>query len=488
MPRRYTPWLVLAFVLGAGLLVAVRPTAAEDPPGKGKPKPATVKVEKGPLTAAVSLKGVVEGEPAGELAVRFKSWAGPLTVKKAVEHGTPVKAGDVVVEFETEKIDQAVRDARQERDLADLAIRQAETEFPILEKQLPLDLAVAERDVRHAAEDLKHFLDVDRPLSTHAAEFQVKAAAFYLESAKDELKQLQKMYRDKDLTEETEELVLKRYKQAVEQAEFRLRQTKVQAERTVAVDLPRREAAAKDTVVKAELALVRARDVQPLALRQKQLALAKLRYENAKAKDRLADLEADRAALAVKAPADGLAYHGRSVRGQWLAPVGPPGPSLLPGGTVVPGDVFLTVVNPARLTVRADAEEKELAGLKPGLAGRVAPTAFPDKKLPAKLTRVAAAPQGGRFEVRAGFAGEPPAGVVPGMTCTVRFVTDRKDEALTVPASAVCDDGEGGECVYLPGGSGRPAKRAVKVGPPVGDRVEVLAGLAEGDEILAAKP
>lgn len=489
MPR-YAPWLLLAVAIGA--FVTAHNSSADDPPAKGKdakpspPAPATVRVEKGPLTAAVTLKGVVQGEKVTEVAVKLKAWAGPLVVKQAAEHGQSVKAGDTVLRFDSEKLDLVIRDAKQDRELAELAIKQAELELPILERQLPLDLATAEREAKQTKDDLKKFIDHDRPQAVSAAEFNLKAATFGLEFATDELKQLQKMYRDKDLTEETEELILKRYKFGVESAQFRLRQAKAQTDQTLKTDLPRKEQTAKDAVEKAELALARARDVQPLVVRQKKLALAKLKYEDAKAKDRLADLEQDRAALTVKSPADGRVYHGRYVRGQWTAPSGP---GLLPGGATPAGEVLISVVGAGKLSVRAEAEEKELPGLKTDLAGRVTPTAFPDARVAAKVARISAAPQAGKFELVADLTGDAPAGLVPGMTCTIRLVTANKDSALTVPATAVGeDDVDGSRFVYRPKSGGKPQKVAVKVGLTVGDRVEILDGLSEGDEILATKP
>lgn len=498
MSRRSAPWLALAVAAGAFLAVRSAPTAADDPPGKGKtkadapavPKPATVKVEKGPLTAAVTVKGIVEGGEAKEVSVRLKAWAGMLQVKKAIEHGSAVRAGDVLVEFDTEKIDLALRDARQERDLAELSIRQAELELPILERQAALDTAAARRDAEFAAADLKRFLDTDKALSVESAEFQVKSSNFFLEDSKDELKQLEKMYKDKDLTEETEQMILRRYRNNVERAEFMAKRSKVTSDQSLKVDIPRREITARDAVTKAEVALAKAQNIQPLALSQKKLALEKLRYEEGKSKKRLAELEQDREAMTVKAPAEGLAYHGRYVRGSWMVPMGMQGPKLLGGGDVLSGEVFLTVVAPKPLAVRAEVEEKELAGLKPDLAARVTPAASPDKKLAGMLTKFAPAPMNGRFEVRVELDGEAE-GVVPGMSCSVRFVTAKKDAALTVPASAVFTDDNDDESryVYRPAKEGgKPQKKAVKVGQTVGDRIEILDGLAEGDEILSAKP
>jgi len=496
--QRYT-WLILVLAIGAVLFT--RPSAADDPlvpQGKGKekakadevdgPKHETVKVERGPLTTAVTLKGTIQSEEATELSVRLKTWVGPLVARKAIEHGTAVKAGDILVQFESDKLDREIRDSRQERDLAQLAIRQAEQELPILEKQTPLDLAAAERDFKQAVEDMKRFVETDRKMFIQSAEFSLKSASFNSEYAKDELKQLQKMYRDKDLTEETEQMILKRYKHAVESADLSLTFAKIDTEHSLKVELPRREQAVKSAMEKAELSLAKARDVQPLLLQQKKLALAHLKYEEGKAKEHLAELELDRAALTVKAPADGLAYHGRFVGGQWMIPSGPQGPALLGVGSISPGDVFITVVSPGKLAVRAEVEEKELSGLKPGLTGRLTPTAFPDKKLPCELVRVAGAPHDGKFEVSIKLDGKPDA-LVPGMTCSVRIITAKKNAALTVPSLAVFEDAaEDIHYVYRLTKAGKHEKKTVTVGITSGDRIEILEGLAEGEKILATKP
>jgi multidrug efflux pump subunit AcrA (membrane-fusion protein) len=452
------------------------------------PKPETVKVEKGPLTAAVVLKGTVQSEVTTELSVRLKTWTGQLVARKAVEHGTVVKAGDVLVEFESEKLDREIRDARHDRDQAQLAISLAEIELPILEKQAPLDLAAAERDYKQAVEDMKRFVEVDKKMTIQSAEFTLKSANFYSEYAKDELKQLQKMYRDKDLTEETEQMILKRYKHSVESAELYAAFAKLDNEHTLKIELPRREQNVKTAVEKAELNLIKARDSQPLTLKQKKLALAHLHYDEAKAKEHLAELDIDRAALTVKAPVDGLAYHGRFVNGQLMVPAGSQGPALHGVGLINPGDVFLTIVSTGKLVVRAEVEEKEISGLKPGLTGKLTPTAFTDKKLPCEITRMAVAPHEGKFEVRIKLDGKS-IGLVPGMTGSARFVTTQKKDALTVLASAVFEDtSEDTHYVYRVLKGGKHEKKTVKVGITSGDKTEILEGLAEGDEILTSKP
>ena len=459
------------------------PAKAKDKPA-APPKPTTIKAESGPLTVVVTMKGIVEAEKSSELAYRPKVWSGNLLVKKAVEHGATVKAGDVLVEFDTEKLDLAIRDAKQERQLAELALQQTESELAILQKQSPLDLEAAVRDDKQSTDDLDQFLKIDKPLQIEVADQQVKNIAFFLETAKDELKQLSKMYKDKDLTDETEEIVLKRYKHNVAQSEFQLKQAQVRNEQTLKIDLPRREQRAKETAQKSEIALIRAKSVSPLTMNLKQLGFAKQKYEDAKSLLKLTDLEKDLAAMKVVAPVDGIAYHGRCVRGQWTHPSG----GLTPNSSVTGADVFMTIVSTAELLVRGDVDEKDLSGLKRDMQGKVTLVAFPSQKLAARVTKIATAPLNGKFEIRASLSGEA-AGVLPGMTGSVRFITAKKDNAVTVPTAAVFeDDADESKYVYKSAKSSEPEKVAVKVGITVGDKTEILDGLTAGDEILGSKP
>jgi HlyD family secretion protein len=491
------PWLALACVALMGGAPTDEGSSPKDKP-KGEAassgsKPATVKVEKGPIKVEAELKGILEAERTVEVSLRPEAWAMPLTVENAVAHGTRVKKGDVVVQLELEKIDQAIKDLAVERALSDLTLEQAEKELPVLERFLPLDLAAAERSKKVADEDLKKFVEIERPQSERMAHFQVKSMGHWLEYAREELEQLQKMYRSKDLTEETEEMILKRQRHQVEQAEFMLRDAETRRDLTLGIDLPRQEQTYRETSAKQALALQKARLGLPLELSQKRLTLNKLQHESRKNAEKLAKLEKDRAAMTVRAPADGVVYYGKATHGQWTTAAAV-APRLQPGGVLNPSEVFLTIVTPRPAAIRATVEEKELHLLHPEMKGKAVPTGYPDLKLPARLVRIMPVPQaGGTFDARVEVELKDDADVFqPGMTCAVKFVSYRKDDALTVPSSAVFADAadEDSRYVYLPAKEkgAKPEKRPVKVGKTAGGKAEILDGLKEGDEILSSKP
>jgi multidrug resistance efflux pump len=456
------------------------------------PKAPTYQVEKGPFKVEASLKGVFESPDMTEVAVRTEAWApNPLIVMKVVPHGTAVKKGDTLIELDLEKISQAIKDLETDRRLAELALKQAEEELPILDKTTPLDLAQAERAAKQADEDLKKFLESDRPLAERTVVFAVKNATNSLEYVQEELRQLEKMYRDKDMREETEEIILKRQRNQVESAKFFLETATRRRDDTLGVTLPRQEQTLRDAAAKQAVALEKAQATLPLTLSQKRLALEKLKYDADKAADRWAKLKRDRNAMVVTAPADGLVYYGKCLRGQWTTAAAV-GAKLVRGGVLQPEEVVLTVVNPKSLFVRANVDEKDLANVRAGQKARVAATASPDVKLSGKVDQVSAVPiTPGTFETRLALDPLPTASqLTPGMACTVQLVPYRKSDAVTVPATAVFADDvdDDKHFVYLARKEGKPEKRSVMVGKTSAGKTEVTEGLQEGDEILLEKP
>jgi multidrug resistance efflux pump len=459
--------------------------ALKDPVGKGL----THKVDKGPLKIDVTLKGVFEAEDIAEIVLRPEAWT-TLSVLKAVPHGAPVHQGDVLVTLDFEKIDQAIRDLEAERAIAEAALKQAVEELPILEKSTPQELAAAERADKIAGEDLKHFLEIDRPETVKQVEFAVKTNKNFLEYVREELRQLEKMYRANDIREETEEIILKRQRDQVEAQAFRLKSSEILRDHMLQVELPRREQGLKEAVQKQALVLEKAKATLPLTLLQKQLALEKMKSDQEKSLEKLQKLRKDRAAMALKAPSDGIVYYGRCVRGQWT-PAATLASKLQRGGALQADEVFITIVKPRPLFVRAVVDEKDMANLQVGTAAKVVPVAFPDSKLPAKLTQLSTIPLApGAFEARLTLdQGKEPAGLMPGMDCSVKLVPYAKADALTVPSTAVFADelDEDKHYVYVPGKDGKHEKRAVTVGKTSGNKTEILKGLKAGDEIVLEK-
>jgi hypothetical protein len=499
-----TPWLLRK----ATARVQAEPTQkpAEKPAGKpgdasstiapGTNKPATTRVEKGPFKIELVLNGIFEAQRMSEVSIRPKVWALPLQVERAIELGRPVKKGDILVEFVHDKIDKMIEDTVAENTVSDLALKLAEDELPLLEKALPIDLAAATRAKAQADEDVKRFFDIDKPDAERTVQFMVKQSGEFLEYAKEELRQLEKMYRSKDLTEETEEIILRRQRFQVDSREHYLKEAERQREQKLKIDLPRQEERLRESAAKLAIELEKARSLTPLTLNQKRVAAAKLKYDCGRSVAKLAELREDRDAMMVHSPGDGLVYFGRCEAGHWPASAAM-AQKLQKGGIIAPDEVFITVVAPRPIDIRVTVDEKDLHALTaPGLPGGVVTTAVdPKHRLAARLSSVLPIPrEPGKFDaVFALDMGEDQPVIKPGMACSVKLVLYRKADALTVPATAVFED-DWAEApafhVYLAKADkdGTHVNRTVKTGKSGGGRTEIVAGLFEGDEILTAKP
>ncbi len=451
-----------------------------------EPKPPTHTVEKGPFKIQIKLDGVFEGQTMTEVVLRPKTWS-DFSVLGAVEHGARVNRGDLLVTLDLEKIDKAIADLRTQQKLADLALKQAQQQLQLLGKSTPLDLQASQRAGRVAKEDSKFYFKVGRPLALKSAHHMLERARQRVEYEEEELRQLEKMYKADDLTEETEEIILKRARNSLEQAKFYLESAKIGHDRALKFELPRRDESVKESAQRCDLQWNKAKVALPLALRKQRLELEKMKIKRARSEEKLKKLLADRAAMIVKAPAAGVVYYGKCTRGKFSS-ADSKANDLRRGGSLSAGEVFMTIVKSRPMHVRATIPEKQLQYVRAGSKGIVQPTGYPDLKLTAIVDRVAPVPvSSGKFDARITVELDRKAeDLMPGMTCKVKLVPYLKKHAITVPPKCVSTDelDDQKHYVYLLDKDGKPKKQYVTVGKRTDKKVEILKGLSEGDKIL----
>jgi multidrug efflux pump subunit AcrA (membrane-fusion protein) len=467
-----TPCLLL------GGLLAVSASAADKKPEA----PATHKVKAAPFKVEVKLDGLFSAKDAHEIRLRPNSW-GEFTVLKAVPHGARVKKGDVLVQLDPEKIDQQIHEKLLDLEVSRLDLELAKVNLEVARETAPLNLANVERGYQIVKEDLERYLKVEKPHDIKSAEFTAVRSANYLAYAEEELKQLKKMYAADDITEETEEIILRRAQDSVNSARHSLSGARIRSETELNVTIPRTERSRKEDELRKRLALGKARTSTKTDLKQKTLALDKQSVQHQLAEEALAKLKADRALMSIKTPAGGVVYYGSFNRGVWSG-LKLVEPKLRVRGKLTPNAVFMTIVDPGTLLIRASLNEKDLRRVRAGTTGEAIPEADPDDKLAVTVASVSPVPIApGKFGVvfRAAKSGEMQ--LVPGMSCKLTLAVYENKKALAVPAKAVFDDGAE-KVVYLKGGK----KKVVTTGQTDGGKIEVLKGLKAGDEILLEKP
>jgi multidrug resistance efflux pump len=499
-------WLTV-LALGSSFLYAgdpkpaPKPAAAEmKPVAETKPaepapsaSPSTQKVKRDLLKVELTLKGVFEAKTMTEVVLRPEVWS-QFEVVKAVEHGQVVKRGDLLVQCDLTKIDEEISDLRTKTAISELALKQAEESLRMTEATTPLDLKLAERLRRNADEDLARFLKIDRPMLEKMADYYLKSSEHMLEYEREELRQLEKMYKADELTEETEEIVLRRQRNAVEAAEFMLQRARVNRDETLQIDLPRRQETMEQNSQRQEILAAKSKITLPVALEQQRRDLAKLKLDRAKDEDKLKKLVADRELLTVRATADGVVYYGQFTRGKWSGS-DMMAASLRRGGMIAKNAVLMTIVAPRPMFIRAAVSEGDLDKIRAGLAATVRPAAYPDLKLAGSVTRLESIPTApdafdAQIDVKLDASDNRAAAIVPGMSCTVKLVPYADRRALVVPAKAVFEDelDEDSRYVFVVGKDGKPQKRPVVIGKKADDKVEIIRGLTEQEEVLLERP
>ena len=452
-------------------------------------KPATHRVKKDFFRIELALDGVFEAQNMVEIVLRPQEWIG-LTVLKATEHGSTVKQGDLILTLDTEKIDRAITDLRSELQLSDLALKQAQEQLAATEKAAPLDVEANRRSQRIAEEDWKLYVDLEKPLSVKLADYQLKMAHEMLEYQEEEYRQLEKMYRADDLREDTEKIVLRRAKNAVERAKFNVEYSTVMHDETQKFLIPRQEERGRDAMQRALIEAQRTQVLLPVALSKFRLEFEKLKVARALSEEKLNKLMSDRSLMIVKAPVDGVLYYGKCARGKWsgLFSAGEP---VRRGATVMPNDVAMTIVQVRPLFIRTTVSESQMLNVYNGLQAVVEPAGAKNVKLTAMARSVGQFPLGAAgFDAQFTLAPPIPEFIVPGMNCELKAVPWQKKDALTVPPKAVFTDEADltKQYVYVLGKGDKAEKRPVVVGKRNEKQADILQGLAEGDQVLLEKP
>jgi HlyD family secretion protein len=467
------------------LLVTLVVVRAEDKKDEEIKPPETHEVKRGSLKVKVQLDGVFESAEMYPIRIRPKVWT-DLTVVEPTQHGATVKKNDPLVKFETEKLVEQISDLEQDRPGSKLALELAEAELKNLKETTSTKLEGARNANRIATEEYDYFQTTSREQREKGSLFSLTNSLQRLESAAEELKQLESMYKADHLTEETEEIILKRQRFAVEAAQFSLNAVKLNVDRDLKVNIPREHERLRLAKREQELSLALSEETFPRSVPKKEADVAKLKRDDKKNVKKLEELKQDLKALEVTAPADGIVYYGACQNGKWIT-AAEVARKLVPGGKLAPNEIIMTVVNPEKLLVKTIVPETELQHLTTGVKGEIAPAAAPDKKLPVKIKELGFVPlPGGGFEAQLSLEDRDGTRLVPGMTGRVTFEAEKKN-ILSVPRSAVFTENND-KVIYVATTEGKSAKRVVKTGGSDEGVIELLEGVTEGDRVLLKKP
>ena len=396
------------------MLMATAPSLfANDPP----PASASDTKAKQDPPPTIDLSGTLEAVRSTELMVNHEHLT-DLKLERILPHGTTVKKGAPVVWFETEDLDEQLKTAEIDFKLATLQHEADEFDYTQFLESQKLDRAAAQRARDEARRDYDHFIKTQLDREIAGAKQSLKSAEFSVESAKEELNQLTQMYEEDDLTEQSEEIVLRRAKFAYESAMHRLTDSKIRIERSLNEMIPRNEKNQKETLDRALLAYDNSMHELDNARRKRDLEWDRSRRQFAKKNRDFKKMRQERNGVVLRAPHDGIVLHGKLDRGKLPSK----SPEWSPGSKVAVRTVIATLADPAKLQIRIDLPEEHLSAMRTAKSVTVAPKGMSDASFSAKVKEVSSLPYvPGKFDCVISVPKKKVTGLQPGMSCEVKI-------------------------------------------------------------------
>ena len=410
-------------------------------------------------------------------AAVWKTWL----LEEVVPHGVMVKKGDVVLRVRDVELDWTI--AKMERDLrlAELALAKAELTAPVTEDKSVQALEAWKLSKDKAAEKLADYNAIDQELDREGAKLTVINAKARLDYEKEELAELEKMYKNDDLNDATEEIVLQRQRNAVRSYDFAARsaaRTTRNFDRDEKRDRERIERAAKNAARDEKLT----RELEPMNKEERALALEVQRQGLIDLKKKLKDHRADRDQLVQRAAMDGMVYHGAFVDGKFV-----PGTSkaFMRHAKLLIKTPIITVVGKSALVGRGLVAEKDVGHLKVGQSVSLEAPSVPGRTFLGTILQVSPIPVApGQYPVEVASA-ELPAQVVAGAGASVFATPVYREKAVLVPTKLVHrhPTNIGRRTVWVKDGEA-VTSREVTTGLVVGDKIEIVGGLKAGELIV----
>ncbi len=440
----------------------------------------TIKSE--PLESTLTVDATFLPSESTVFRIDPKQWS-KFVITDLVKHGASVSEGDALLTFEREDFDKHLAESIESAKSRKIALTNAESELANLKITTPQTLEGLKLAHDRAKEALAHFTDTGRALMEEDAKEGLDRATRSVSYVEEELKQLLKMYEEDGITEETEEIILKRQRSSLKSAKFSLKKAVQSSAWTLEKTIPRQAVDLERTFDSARLAHESGTLTLPRALEEKALAVAKAKRDDAEADRKLAELEADGKFLTITAPADGVVYYGEIDETSWS--VGNTAKFLFKSGSATADTPLMTLIpNGSALVLHALVSQSDRLQITTETKATAEVAGIENSAYPASVTNLDSAPNAGD-QYHVGLSVELPEAspIVTGMKAKVKLTTYRNEGAISVPKAAVTTKDDK-STVNLKMADGNTETHEVKIGRTADGKIEILEGLAVDQVIL----
>lgn len=463
-----------ALLLAVLLAVSCGSGAPEDNPA------ATHRLVKGDLRMTLTESGTLEARFKTSIRPQIKTGAKILSI---VDEGTLVKAGDVLVELDKESVQREIEDLEDRVIQLEADLKNARTDLEIQKGENESAVEKAALALEFAEKELERYEQGDHPQALRDRELKIDQADSRLKQARDKYAQMPRLLEEGFVTP----IELEEKKLAFESAQVELESARLDLELYEKYTHPMTLRQKKADVIEAQreqkrvVARAEAREEAKVAVvRQKDR-----QYEAAVAK--LEEARAELAHLTITAPQDGIVIYGgeRDRRGNMEQ-------NVKVGETAFPGRTLIELPDLTMMNVNLQVHQADVGKLRKGLTAWISLPGRSQTKYRGTVTDIGSVAQSQswrdpirRFDVVVQIE-DRVQGLRAGITVEVEIDLGEIGATLFVPLQAVSSSGSG-YFVFLKD-SGGVKKRRVRLGVANEQFVQVLEGLAEGDEILLVNP
>ncbi|MGD1091205.1 MAG: efflux RND transporter periplasmic adaptor subunit [Bryobacteraceae bacterium] len=158
--------------------------------------------------------------------------------------------------------------------------------------------------------------------------------------------------------------------------------------------------------------------------------------------------------------------------------------SVYAGEMPAAGTPIVSIVDISQVVARANVPVKEASSIHVGRPARIT---GPDGDLAGKVTVVSPAVDPNTTTVEVWVQAENPGEKLrPGGTVRVAIIAETIQNTMVLPAAALLNSDEGGQQVMVIDKDSVAHERKVSVGIRQGDRVQIISGLQEGDQVVTS--
>ena len=438
----------------------------------------TFKVEASEFVYKSELPGIILSSNVKAVKIDAKQFQNWKLIEAAV-HGAAVKKGDVIARFDAEAFEEEVKAKKRSLDIQKANLQKTQKLFELNMQKMDFDRKRSQLSAEAAKKKALIYKEKGHELAINELKQGLVDAKNSLLYQQEELNQLKKMYDEDKITEETEEIVLKRQKNYVESLSKRLQVRELAVEEALNVKIPGdlfNSEYNKANAIREEEKNKMEWDVFVLTEKLK-LEAAELAY--AKAEKNFKELLGDKAFLEIKAEHDGVIYYGKVSAGKWANQAGT---EYKKGKVFLKGSSLFSLVDTSAYEFVGNADYTQVQYINDK---SVVYSEVPGAGLKSlALKNKASVPNNGSFKVV--FKIDSPAGIFHGTSGKAKLVSKLGNKVISVPATSVKRDELNPVKQYVEVNvNGKKDKLIVETGLVHNGKVVIKSGLQEGMEVYS---